>query len=90
LDEIIQDIVSDVDGNLYVPTYGSIYRKGPIFKVSPEGKILDEYEICVNPGKICFGGPDGRTAYVIDYESKSLVKFRVDRPGAEWQRLQPE
>jgi sugar lactone lactonase YvrE len=37
---------------------------------------------------LCFGGPDGRTAYVTEVEHRRLVTFRVDRPGVEWQRWQ--
>jgi sugar lactone lactonase YvrE len=37
---------------------------------------------------LCFGGPDGRTAYVTEVERRRLVTFRVDRPGVEWQRWQ--
>lgn len=85
----INDITCDVDGNLYVSRSGNIKTKGPVVKISPDGEILGEYDIIQNPGKIVFGGPDGRTAYMIDNMNKSLVKFRVDRPGAEWQRLQP-
>jgi gluconolactonase len=38
------------------------------------------------PTNICFGGPDGRTAYVTEAEQGRLVQFRADRPGLEWQR----
>ena len=39
-----------------------------------------------SPSNICFGGPDGRTAYVTEVDHTRLVSFRVDRPGLEWQR----
>ncbi|MEZ6112018.1 MAG: SMP-30/gluconolactonase/LRE family protein [Pirellulaceae bacterium] len=73
----------DVDGNLYITRYG----KGTVVKVSPEGKVLREIDVLgARPSNICFGGPDGRTAYVTEVEHTRLVQFRVDRPGLSWQR----
>lgn len=73
----------DVDGNLYVTRYG----KGTVVKLSPTGKILQEIDVLgAKPSNICFGGPDGRTAYVTEVEHTRLVQFRVDRPGLAWQR----
>ena len=83
--DYFQDVACDVDGNLYVTRYG----KKTVVKISSAGKILGEYDVLGDPSSICFGGTDGRTAYVIDTEHKRLVKFRVDRPGAAWQQLQP-
>ena len=75
----------DVDGNLYVTRYG----KGTVVKISPDGKILKEIDVLgAKPSNICFGGPDGRTAYVTEVEYTRLVQFRVDRPGLSWQRWQ--
>jgi len=37
---------------------------------------------------LCFGGPDGCTAYLTEMEHKRLVQFPVDRPGNAWQRWQ--
>ncbi len=75
----------DVDGNLYITRYG----KGTVVKVSPKGNVLREITL---PGKrlsnICFGGPDGRTAYVTEVDLGRLVTFRVDRPGLAWSRHQ--
>ena len=71
----------DVDGNLYVTRYG----KGTVVKISAAGKILREIDVLgQRPSNICFGGPDGRTAYVTEVEKTRLVQFRVDRPGAAW------
>lgn len=71
----------DVDGNLYITRYG----KGTVVKMSPDGKILQEIDVLgKRPSNICFGGPDGRTAYVTEVEHTRLVQFRVDRPGAAW------
>jgi sugar lactone lactonase YvrE len=75
----------DVDGNLYVTRYG----KGVVAKVSPQGEILREIDVLgARPSNICFGGPDGRTAYVTEVEHTRLVRFRVERPGLSWQRWQ--
>ncbi|MRW88978.1 SMP-30/gluconolactonase/LRE family protein [Duganella sp. FT80W] len=74
----------DVDGNLYVTRHG----KGSVVKLSPAGKLLREIRLPgARPSNICFGGPDGRTAYVTEVEHGRLLQFRVDRPGLEWQRL---
>ena len=40
------------------------------------------------PSNICFGGPDGRTAYVTEVEHTRIVSFRVGRPGLAWRRWQ--
>lgn len=73
----------DVDGNLYVTRYG----KGCVAVVSPEGKVLREIDVLgKQPSNICFGGPDGRTAYVTEVEHTRVVKFRVEKPGLEWTR----
>jgi len=75
----------DVDGNLYVTRHG----KGTVVKLSPAGEVLREIDVLgARPSNICFGGPDGRTAYVTEMEHKRLVQFRVDRPGLAWQRWQ--
>ena len=73
----------DVDGNLYITRYG----KGTVAKLSPGGEVLKEIDVLgKSPSNICFGGPDGRTAYVTEVDHTRLVAFRVDRPGLEWQR----
>ena len=74
----------DVDGNLYITRHG----KGVVAKVSPEGKVLREIPVLgAKPSNICFGGPDGRTAYVTEMEQGRLVQFRVESPGLEWVRM---
>ena len=73
----------DVDGNLYIARHG----KGTIVKLSPKGEVLREIDVLgPHPTNICFGGKDGRTAYVTEAKVKRLVQFRVDRPGLEWTR----
>ncbi|HCS51791.1 MAG TPA: gluconolactonase, partial [Planctomycetaceae bacterium] len=75
---------SDVEGNLYITRYG----KGTVVKMSPNGEILQEIDVLgAQPSNICFGGPDGRTAYVTEVESTRVVQFRVDRPGRSWQLM---
>lgn len=75
----------DVDGNLYITRHG----KGTVVKLSPAGEVLKEIDVLgKSPTNICFGGPDGCTAYVTEVDHKRLVQFRVDRPGLEWQRRQ--
>lgn len=75
----------DVDGNLYITRHG----KGTVVKMTPQGDVLKEIGVLgPNPTNICFGGPDGRTAYVTEAAQGRLVQFRVDRPGLEWRVLQ--
>ncbi|QDU81854.1 Gluconolactonase precursor [Polystyrenella longa] len=75
----------DIDGNLYVTRYG----KGTVIKLSPAGELLQEIDVLgAKPSNICFGGPDGRTAYVTEVEHQRLVQFRVDRPALSWKRWQ--
>ncbi|WP_439629038.1 SMP-30/gluconolactonase/LRE family protein [Gemmata sp.] len=75
----------DVDGNLYVTRYG----KGTVVKLSPGGQVLKEIDVLgKQPSNICFGGPDGRTAYVTEVEHRRVVRFRVDQPGLAWERAQ--
>ena len=76
----------DVDGNLYITRPG----KGTVVKLSPEGEVLREVDVLgPHPTNICFGGPDGCTAYVTEAKTMRLVQFRVDRPGLEWMQWRP-
>jgi sugar lactone lactonase YvrE len=73
----------DVDENLYITRHG----KGTVVKLSPKGEVLREIDVLGPfPTNICFGGRDGRTAYVTEVKHRRLVQFRVDRPGLEWRR----
>jgi sugar lactone lactonase YvrE len=75
----------DVDGNIYVTRPG----KGTVIKLSPDGKVLREFNVLGSrPSNLCFGGPDGRTLYITEVDHQRLVQVRVDRPGLEWQRWQ--
>ncbi|WP_171062761.1 SMP-30/gluconolactonase/LRE family protein [Larkinella sp. C7] len=71
----------DADGNLYLTRFG----KGTIAKVAPSGKVIQEIPLVgKRPTNICFGGKDGRTAYVTLQDQGNLESFRVDKPGREW------
>ena len=73
----------DVDGNLFITRHG----KGTVVKMTPKGEVLQEIDVLgTSPTNICFGGPDGCTAYVTEVDHRRLVQFRVDRPGLEWAR----
>ena len=73
----------DVDGNLYITRHG----KGTVVKLSPQGEVLREVDVLgKHPTNICFGGTDGKTAYVTEVQNRRIVQFRVDRPGLAWQR----
>jgi sugar lactone lactonase YvrE len=74
----------DVDGNLYITRHG----KGTVAVLSPDGTVLKEIDVLgPNPTNICFGGPDGKTAYVTEEKHRRIVQFRTDKPGLAWQRL---
>jgi gluconolactonase len=78
---------ADVDGNLYITRHG----KGTVVKISPRGEVLKEIDVLgESPTNICFGGKDGKTAYVTEVKHRRLVQFRVDRPGLEWALRQGE
>ena len=71
----------DAEGNLYITRFG----KGTIAKVAPSGKVIQEIQLVgKRPTNICFGGKDGRTAYVTLQDQGNLESFRVDKPGREW------
>jgi len=54
-----------------------------------QDEVLREIDVLgPSPTNICFGGRDGRTAYVTEVKHRRLVQFRVDRPGLEWKRWQ--
>ena len=73
----------DIAGNLYITRYG----KGTVVVLSPKADELREIDVLgKQPSNICFGGPDGRTAYVTEVEHRRLVQFRVDKPGLASQR----
>ena len=71
----------DIEGNIYVTRYG----KGTIAKISPEGVLLREIALegsnCTN---ICFGGADGKTAYVTVADGGNVQSFTVESAGRCW------
>lgn len=75
----------DQEGNLYITRHG----KGEVAVVSPKGELL--YTVKTK-GKlisnICFGGRDGKTAYVTLQDTGCLETFRVKIPGREWTMMQ--
>ncbi|MFK7820475.1 MAG: SMP-30/gluconolactonase/LRE family protein [Planctomycetaceae bacterium] len=74
----------DIDGNLFVTRYG----KGTVAMMSPDGKLIREVSLPgKRPSNICFGGRDGRTAFVTEVENRQVVSFRVERPGLSWNRF---
>ncbi len=77
----------DMAGNLYVTRKGS--SAGTIAIVSPDGALLREVKLSGRgPSNIAFGGPDGRTCYVMMANNGSIDTFRTDAPGREWQMWQ--
>ena len=71
----------DIEGNIYVTRFG----KGTIAKISPEGALLQEIVLegnnCTN---ICFGGADGKTAYVTVADGGNVQSFSVESAGRCW------
>ncbi|MBM4095364.1 MAG: SMP-30/gluconolactonase/LRE family protein [Planctomycetes bacterium] len=75
---------ADAAGNLHVTRHG----KGTVAIVSPKGEVIKEIEVLgKNPTNICFGGPEGKTAYVTEVDGKRIVSYRWEVPGLAWQRL---
>lgn len=71
---------TDVKGNLYIARYGA----GVVAVVSPEGKLLREVKLKgQKPTNVAFGGPDGRTVYVMLQDRGAIEAFRVETPGRE-------
>lgn len=84
-DHGLDGIRADVAGDLYVTRHG----KGTVAQISPEGKTIREIGVLGSrPSNLCFGGRDGRTVYVTEVEHRRIVRFRVERPGLEWQQMQ--
>ncbi len=75
----------DAQGRLYITRYS----KGTVVVLNEDADIVQEIDILgKKPSNICFGGPDGRTAYVTEVTKTRLVSFRVPAPGAAWLRQQ--
>ena len=68
----------DVEGNLYVPHFGT----GAVFVISPKGKILQEVKTPgEKPSNIEFGDKDLRTLYLTEDETNSVYKIRTTNIG---------
>jgi len=68
----------DVEGNLYVPHFGT----GTLYVISPKGKILQEVKTPgAKPSNIEFGDEDLRTLYLTEDETNSVYKIRTTNIG---------
>jgi sugar lactone lactonase YvrE len=72
----------DIRGNLYLTRQG----RGCIAMISPQGKLLREIKLInKTPTNICFGGRDGKTAYVTcvtnDGKHGQIETFRTEFAG---------
>jgi gluconolactonase len=86
----LDSIKVDEQGNVYALTIlpkRTPLCNGGVTVVSPEGEIVEYFEIAV-PGKyipmpsnMCWGGPDRMTAYITCGGSDMLVKVRTAIPG---------
>jgi gluconolactonase len=80
-DGMLDGMRCDVKGNLYITRYG----KGEVAIVSPKGQLLSSVQTKgKNVSNICFGGPNGKTAYVTLQDRGCLEKFNVKNAGREW------
>jgi sugar lactone lactonase YvrE len=74
----------DQAGNLYVTRYG----KGTVARVSPRGEVSQEITLAgEKPSNLAFGGPDGRTCYVMLADRGNVEVFRTDLPGRSWRAV---
>ncbi|WP_149239940.1 SMP-30/gluconolactonase/LRE family protein [Dyadobacter sp. 32] len=71
----------DIHGNLYIARHG----KGEVAVLSPQGKVI---QTITTKGKkvsnICFGGKNGKTAYITLQDTGCLETFKAKTPGREW------
>jgi sugar lactone lactonase YvrE len=66
--------VSDNDGNVYL-------ANGQIFVYSRSGEMLGQIDVPERPTGLRFGGPDGRTLYILTH--RSLYAVRVRHSGSQ-------
>lgn len=87
---ILDSMKVDAEGNVWavtmLPDGADPRSNGGLTVVSPQGEVLQFLEIAVGspaplPSNLCFGGEDGRTAWVTCGGSGQLVKLRVSVPG---------
>lgn len=80
-DGLLDGMRCDIKGNLYVTRYD----KAEVVMVSPSGQILKTIKTKGSKvSNICFGGPNGKTAYITLQDRGCLEKFKVKYPGREW------
>jgi gluconolactonase len=89
----LDSMAVDQEGNVYVATMlpkGQDPRvAGGITVISPEGKFLEFIELMVEgkpeplPSNLCFGGPDGRTAFITLAGTGRLVACQMKIPGKQ-------
>lgn len=71
----------DVHGNLYIARHG----KGEVAVLSPHGKVIQTITtIGKKVSNICFGGKNGKTAYITLQDRGCLETFKTKHPGREW------
>lgn len=85
-DHSLDGMRCDIDGNLYLTRHGA----GLVLKVSPQGSVLERILLPgTKPSNLCFGGPDGRTVYVTEVDTRQVWQFRTERPGRSFSMLDP-
>ena len=68
----------DVNGNLYVATYG----QGDVTVLGRDGNVLQRIRTPgVQPTNVCFGPPGEKKIYVTEYEKGTVECFDVDADG---------
>lgn len=76
----IDGLRTDIDGRIFVTRIVN----GTVAVVSPEGEIEREVSLLgKEPTNLTFGGPDGKTVYVIQSQGGFIDAFHVDRAGRE-------
>jgi hypothetical protein len=64
-----ESVVTSRNGNVYL-------ANGQIFVYRPSGELLGRIDVPERPTGLRFGGPDGRTLYVLTHHSLYSVKIR--------------
>lgn len=87
----LDSMAIDEEGNLYVATLipkgNTPLSTGGITVISPEGKTIDYLDLAVEglftplPSRVCFGGPDRKTAYITCGASGLLLEVEASVPG---------
>lgn len=74
----------DIHGNLYITRHGL----GEVAVLSPDGKIIHTIKtIGKKVSNICFGGKNGKTAYVTLQDRGCLETFKARTAGREWMMM---